>query len=237
MKGFLLAAEYKFRDAIIAFNKAIAIDPALGNAWLGRGLCKRRAGVSPASRERANRDEAGETPALRSSWLSDLLTAAALEPRRSLYRSYAGKAFSDIGDSRLAGKELDYAKKLDPNDPTPWLYSALENYQQNRDNEAVRDLERSIDLNDNRAVYRSRLLLDQDHATRSASLAKIYQNAGLDDVALREAAKAVSYDYANYSAHQFLAESYNALRDPTRFNLRYETVWFNELLLANILSQ
>src|SRR6185295_3867653 len=82
----------------------------------------------------------------------------------------------------------------------------------------------------------SRLLLDEDRATRSASLAKVYQGAGLDDVALREAAKAVSYDYANHSAHQFLAESYNGLRDPTRFNLRYETVWFNELLLANILS-
>src|SRR6185295_11326671 len=82
----------------------------------------------------------------------------------------------------------------------------------------------------------SRLLLDEDRATRSASLAKIYQSAGLDDVALREAARAVSYDYANHSAHQFLAESYNGLRDPTRFNLRYETVWFNELLLANILS-
>ena len=26
------------------------------------------------------------------------------------------------------------------------------------------------------------------------------------------------------------------MRDPTRFNLRYETVWFNELLLANLLS-
>src|SRR4051812_27872237 len=26
------------------------------------------------------------------------------------------------------------------------------------------------------------------------------------------------------------------MRDPTRFNLRYETVWFNELLLANLLA-
>ena len=30
--------------------------------------------------------------------------------------------------------------------------------------------------------------------------------------------------------------SLNALRDPTRFNLRYETPWFGELLLANLLS-
>src|SRR5207253_752743 len=38
------------------------------------------------------------------------------------------------------------------------------------------------------------------------------------------------------SAHLFLANSYNALRDPKRINLRYETPWFNELLLANLLA-
>jgi outer membrane receptor protein involved in Fe transport len=53
---------------------------------------------------------------------------------------------------------------------------------------------------------------------------------------VREAARAVTYDYGNYSAHLFLADSYNELRDPTRFNLRYETVWFNEYLLANLLA-
>src|SRR5438034_1337823 len=58
----------------------------------------------------------------------------------------------------------------------------------------------------------------------------------MTDVSLREAARAVTYDYANYSAHLFLANSFDALRDPTRFNLRYETAWFNELLLANLLA-
>jgi hypothetical protein len=46
----------------------------------------------------------------------------------------------------------------------------------------------------------------------------------------------VDYDYANYSAHLFLSDSYNALRDPTDFNLRYDTPWLNELLLANLLA-
>ena len=247
LNGFLLAAEHRIHEALAEFDQAIAIDPALGNAWLGRGLCQRRLGMF-ARGERFSLST-GERAGVRASvnsqlstlnshpdWLSDLQTAAILEPRRSLFRSYAGKAFGDIGDSRRAAKEFNYAIQLDANDPTPWLYSALEKWQENRVNEAVRDLEHSIELNDNRAVYRSRLLLDQDQATRSASLAKIYQSAGLDEVALREAAKAVSYDYASHSAHQFLAESYNALRDPTRFNLRYETVWFNELLLANLLS-
>ena len=71
---------------------------------------------------------------------------------------------------------------------------------------------------------------------RGANLASIYRDAGMTDVSVREAARAVTYDYANDSAHLFLSDSYNELRDPTRFNLRYETVWFNELLLANSLS-
>ena len=78
--------------------------------------------------------------------------------------------------------------------------------------------------------------MDQDRAVRSANLASIYRDAGMTEVSVREAARAVNDDYGNYSAHLFLADSYNALRDPTRFNLRYETAWFNELLLANLLS-
>src|SRR5439155_8178805 len=136
----------------------------------------------------------------------------------------------------LAMKELDLAKSLDTNDPTPWLYSALLNRDLNRINPAVEDLEKSVELNDSRRLYRSRFLLDQDRAVRSASLASIYQEAGMREVSLHEAASAVTYDYANYSAHLFLANSFDALRDRTGFNLRYETVWFNELLLANLLA-
>ena len=36
-------------------------------------------------------------------------------------------------------------------------------------------LQHAIELNDNRAVYRSRLLLDADLAARSASLGRIYR--------------------------------------------------------------
>src|ERR1051325_4653002 len=71
---------------------------------------------------------------------------------------------------------------------------------------------------------------------RSANLASIYRDAGMAEVAVREAARAAAYDYANDAAHLFLSDSYNELRDPTRFNLRYETVWFNELLLANLFA-
>lgn len=217
LQGFLLAAQNNIPGAIRRFDEAIAIDSALGNAWLGRGLCRIRQGQAEPGRE-------------------DLQMAAALEPNRAVLRSYLGKAFTETGDAARAGHELELARKFDPNDPTSWLYSALLHQPQNRLNEAIRDLEKSLELNDNRRVYRSQLLLDQDRAVRSSSLASIYRENGMTDVSLREAARAVTHDYANYSAHLFLANSYDALRDPTRFNLRQETVWFNELLLANLLS-
>src|SRR5205807_10319289 len=90
--------------------------------------------------------------------LRSLETAAALEPQRSLPRSYVGKGYSQSGKSLLAEREFRLAKQLDPDDPTPWLYSALHLWQENRVNEAVRSLEESIALNNNRALFRSRLL-------------------------------------------------------------------------------
>src|SRR5439155_2876707 len=67
-------------------------------------------------------------------------------------------------------------------------------------------------------------------------LAQAYRDAGMTDVSVREAARAVSYDYANYSAHLFLANSYDELRDPNRINLRYETPSESEYLIANLLA-
>lgn len=217
LKGFLLSAQNRIGVAIGYFEQAMAIDGGLGNAWLGRGLCRIRRGDAEAGRH-------------------DLQVAATLEPQRGLLRSYLGKAFSNSGDSRRSENELKLARHLDAGDPTPWLYSALLLQQGNRINEAVHDLERSQALNDNRRVYRSRLLLDQDRAVRGANLAGVYRDAGMTDVSVREAVRAVNADYANYSAHLFLANSFNELRDIKQINLRYETAWFNEYLLANLLA-
>ena len=71
---------------------------------------------------------------------------------------------------------------------------------------------------------------------RSANLASIFNKVGMNEISLREADRAVRNDYSNYSAHLFLANSYDALRDPRRFHLRFETPWANELLLANLLA-
>src|SRR5207244_1394378 len=40
----------------------------------------------------------------------------------------------------------------------------------------------------------------------------------------------------NFSSHLFLANSFNELRDPKQINLRYETPWLSEFLVANLLA-
>jgi len=217
LQGFLLAAQNHTHEAIASFDGALAVDSALGNAWLGRGLCKIRMGDAKDGRQ-------------------DLLVAAALEPQRAALRNYLGKAYANAGDFTHAANEFRLAEKLDPNDPTAWLYSALLDQAQNQINGAIRDLEKSEAMNDNRSVYRSQLLLDQDQAVRAANLATMYHDAGMDDVGMREASRTVNYDYANYSAHHFLADSYEALSDPNDINLRYETPAESEYLVANLLA-
>lgn len=217
LRGFLLAADDQVADALAAFNHAITLDAALGHAWLGRGLLHLRRGARADGRR-------------------DLEVAAAAEPQRALPRSYLGKAFADAGDLGRARHELDLARDLDPADPTPWLYSALLNQTGNRINDGIRDLERSRELNDQRSVYRSRFLLDQDQAVRGANLAALFQDAGLHDVAYRTAVRAVEDDYANFSGHLFLANSHARQRDPGQVDLRYETPWLSEFLVANLLA-
>jgi Tfp pilus assembly protein PilF len=217
LKGFLLAARNNPREAIDWFNRAINVDSGLANAWLGRGLCRIRRGDLAGGRE-------------------DLLIAAAIEPQRSLLRSYLAKAWENGGDWKKGMHELDLAKGLDPGDPTPWLYSALLNADHNRLNEGIRDLEKSKELNDNRQVFRARLLLDQDRAVGNANLARLYADAAMADVAVREAGRGVAADYANYSAHLFLANSYEAQRRASLSSLRFEAPAINEYLVASLLG-
>jgi tetratricopeptide (TPR) repeat protein len=223
LKGFALSAQSKFSVAGAYFGEAIAADGSLANGWLGRGLVRIRTGHVNEGRQ-------------------DLETAAALEPNRAFLRSYLGKAWSldrplqYSWNTHLATNELGRAMTLDTNDPTAWLYAALLNDQLNCINQAIRDLEHSADLNGNRAVFRSKFLLDQDQAVRSANLALIYEDAGFSDVAVREATKALGDDYGNYSAHLFLSDSYDALQDPKKEDLRYQTPYEDELLVANLLA-
>ena len=217
LRGFVLLEQGKTLESLSAFRRSRASDAAFAPAWLGSGLCFLR-----------ERDFSEARAAFQA--------AAALEPQRALFRSYLGKAASELGEPSAAEKEFRLAQKLDPNDPTSWLYSALHLWQQNRLNEAIRELEISSALNDQLAPFRSRLLLDADRSVRSANLAVLYDEAGFPDVSRHAAARAVAEDYENFSGHLFLANSYQAIEDINRFDLRLETARQSELLVANLLA-
>jgi hypothetical protein len=129
----------------------------------------------------------------------------------------------------LDEREYAIAKELDPKDPTPWFYDAIAKQTTNRPVEALHDLEKSIELNKDRAVYRSRLLLDSDLAARSASLGRIYSDLGFQQLALVEGWKSVNTDPSNFSAHRFLADSYSVLP-------RHQIARVSELLQSQLLQ-
>jgi tetratricopeptide (TPR) repeat protein len=217
LDGFISLAANHPHEALGYFDKALGLDDSFPMAWLGRALAEAALGDDHEARR-------------------NLQIAAVLEPQRGLFRSYLGKAWSQTGDDKLAERDFALAKQLDPADPTAWLYSALHRFQTHQVNGAVRDLERSVELNDNRSVFRSQLLLDRDRATRSADLASIYNAVGLDEVSRAAAGRAVDESYSDFSGHLFLANSLATQEDPQRYNLRLETARESEQLVANLLA-
>ena len=208
--GFLLLAQNQIKEAREAFQIAITQDSTLGLPHLGLGLALFRCNHTKAA-------------------VGEIRKATLLEPQVSLYNSYLGKAFYEIKDNRRAAKYLELAKQLDPRDPTPWLYDAIRLQSINHPGEALDNVQHSINLNENRIVYRSRLLLDEDLATREASQARIYENLGLEQLAQVKATQSLSLDPTNYSAHRFLSDSYSG-------RPRYEIAQVSELLQAQLLQ-
>jgi tetratricopeptide (TPR) repeat protein len=208
--GFAALTRIDIDGARAAFERAIALDSANPLPHLGLGLAIIRSGRLADGRK-------------------DIEIAAALDPNDALIRSYLGKAYFEEKRGPLDAEQFAIAKELDPNDPTPWFYDAIRLQTENRPVEALRNIERSIELNDNRAVYRSRLLLDEDLAIRETSLARIYDNLGFEQRGLVEATKSLSLDPANFSAHRFLSDVYARLP-------RREIARVSELLQAQLLQ-
>ena len=208
--GFARLAQIKVSDAKVAFERAIVLESESSLARLGLGLAKIRDGELPEGRR-------------------EIEIAAALDPDNALIRSYLGKAYFEEKRDTRASEQLNLAKQLDPNDPTPYFYDAIRKQTVNRPVEALHDLQRSIELNNNRAVYRSRLMLDQDLAARSASLGRIYRDLGFEQVALVEGWRSVNADPSDYSGHRFLADTYSALP-------RHQIARVSELLQSQLLQ-
>ena len=179
-------------EALQSFEKAVKLDSTSPLARLGFGLAKIHKGNLKEGRQ-------------------DLEIAALLDPNNSLIRSYLGKAYYEENRNPLAADEFTLAKERDPKDPTPYFYDAIKKQTENQPVKALEEMQKAIALNGNRAVYRSKQLLDDDLAARSAAVARNYNDLGFGQRALLEGWQAVSNNRTDYSGHRLLADSYSAL--------------------------
>ena len=209
LMGFLLIARQEAKESISVFKKAIQLDPGIGEPHMGLGIVYMRMGDIATA-------------------LEEITTAVLLEPQRAIFLSYWAKMLYQISRFNQALDILKFAHKLDPNDPTPELYKAVIFRDLNRPTEAIASMNSAIDLNDNRAIYRSRFLLDQDLAVKNVDLSILYSQLSLSAWARNKAMASIKQDYTNSSAHLFYAGS---VRDDGDRSWIYSS----EMLLARML--
>jgi tetratricopeptide (TPR) repeat protein len=209
--GFVHLAQINVKAAQIDFQNALERDSTAPLPRLGLGLAIIRQGELVQGREQ-------------------LEIAVALDPTNSLLRSYVGKAYYEENTKerdQLAATQFDLAKQLDPNDPTPWFYDSILKQTQNRPVDALNNTNRSVELNDSRAVFRSRLLLDEDLAARNTRLGRMYRELGFEQLVLSEAYSSLIIDPANFSGHRLLADAFLA-------RPRHEVARVSELLQSQL---
>ena len=190
--GFANLTRIEIKEAKINFSRAIELDQADPLPRLGLGLATIREGRIEQGREQIE-------------------IAASLDPENSLIRSYLGKAYYEEKRDDKAAKQFDLAKERDPNDPTPYLYDAIRKQVEIGPVDALKDLEKSISLNGNRAIYRSNLLLDTDESLSTASISAIFGDLGFEKLSLAHAAKSVEQDPGSQGAHWLLSGAYGTL--------------------------
>jgi len=240
----LAAALGKMGEARALAELAVKLDPQLARAWTVRGYTELNDGAAAQAEStfgQALRLDSADPLArfglglakIRQGRLeegtADLEISASLDPNDALTRSYLGKAYFEQKNAKVAATELEMAKQLDPQDPTPYFYDAIKKQSENRPVEALQDMQKAVERNGNRAVYRSKQMLDSDLAARSAAQGRIYNDLGFGQRALVEGWKSVDADFGNYSAHRLLADNYANLP-------RHELARTSELLQSQLLQ-
>uniref|UniRef100_A0A7C3SLV6 Tetratricopeptide repeat protein n=1 Tax=Desulfobacca acetoxidans TaxID=60893 RepID=A0A7C3SLV6_9BACT len=216
LAGFIRLAFRDYEGARKYFEQAIKANPRLGEPHLGLAICHFR----------YRRFDQG---------LEEMLTATLLEPRVAQYQNELGKALYQTRSFDRALEVWDYAKTLDPEDPTPHFYKGIALSDLNRPGEAIWEIDESIAKNDNTALFRARQSLDRDLAVRNYDLAKSYDQLGLKEWAFSRAITAVKNDPYNSSAHLFLSKAYTIFTPENIFQFAYgvEDLYFRLLSPAN----
>ncbi|MDX6750972.1 TonB-dependent receptor [Geminicoccaceae bacterium 1502E] len=210
VQGYVALTALDTAAAQAAFERALEADSENPNAHLGRGLALIRQGEVEEGRR-------------------EIEIAIAQAPNDALLRAWLGRAYLAENRGNDSAGQLRIARTLDPDDPTAFLYAALGKQLANRPIEALDDVERSIELNDNRALYRSRLLLDEDRAVRGVGLGRIYQDLGFDRLGQAEAGRSLAADPSSPAAHRFLSDLYQG-------RARLEVARASELLRSQLLD-
>ena len=187
--GYVQLFRLKTREAEALFSKAIAQDSENPQAHLGLGLTWLREGQLKRGRRQIE-------------------YAVSLDPARSVSRSYLGRAYFEEKRDGQAQTQWRLAKQLDPQDPTPYFYEGVRKLFANDPIAAIEELEISKQLNDERALYRSETLLQSDAASRSATLARAYDEVGFGQGVLLSAWDALRNDPTNSEGHRLLADHY-----------------------------
>ena len=191
--GFAALAGFDNDKAASSFEKAIAADSADPMPHLGLGLTK----ISNGDLSEGRRE---------------IEVAVSLDANNALMRSYLGKSYFEERRGPLDAQQYEIAKTLDPMDPTPYLYDGIRLQTVGRPVEALDSLQESYSRNDNRATYRSRMLLDKDRASRGTSLARAYSDLGFTQLGINESTDSLTVDPSNASAHRFLSDTYRSTR-------------------------
>lgn len=187
--GFAALVRQQAGEAQATFERAVRLEPADPQPRLGLGLALIRQG----------RLEAGR---------NEIEVAAGLDTENALVRSYLGRGYDEERRGDRAAGQYGIAKQLDPNDPTPFLFEGLRLRADNQPVEALAEIQRSIELNDNRAPFRSRLLLNEDLATRGADLGRVYRDLGFDRLGLPVGSASLAADPGSASVERFLSDLY-----------------------------
>jgi Tfp pilus assembly protein PilF len=239
----LRLARHEHKAALDAAARAAQLDPGLaqvqtilGFAYLGESNER----VLELFQRAAALDQAAPLP--RVGWALALIRqgrleqgreqleiAVILDPTNALVRSYMAKIYAAEHRDRLAAAQLELAETLDASDPTPFLYRALTQQSANNPISALRALESANDLNGDRAVYRSRLRLDDELAVRSAGLGELYRSLGFERLALLHGSRTAAREPDDYSGHRLLADVYSALP-------RHQVARVDELYQAQLLQ-
>lgn len=206
--GYIDLFNHKYADAETSFRQAVAKSSENPQARLGLGLVLLRQGDLEAGRKQME-------------------FAVSLDPARSVLRSYLGRAYFEEKRDEEAATQWELAKQLDPQDPTAYFYEGVRKLYANDPIGAIDELETSRRLNDERSLYRSETLLQSDAASRSAALARAYDEVGYDQGVLLEGWNALREDPTNSEGHRLLADKY-------RGNSRYDAARASELLQSQL---